>query len=76
MISSPYENLGLRYLRVTSALRERMQDGVYRDYQQNLERMIAEHTEQLEQRLREMMALNRLLQEHLHQHPQVVAPGQ
>ena len=29
MTSSPYENLGLRYLRVASALRKKMQDGVY-----------------------------------------------
>jgi CheY-like chemotaxis protein len=29
MTSSPYENLGLRYLRVANALRKKMQDGVY-----------------------------------------------
>ncbi len=29
MTSSPYANLGLRYLRVASALRKKMQDGVY-----------------------------------------------
>jgi len=29
MTSSPYENLGMRYLRVATSLRKKMQDGVY-----------------------------------------------
>jgi DNA-binding NtrC family response regulator len=39
-----------------------------RDHQHNLERMVAERTGQLERMVREVMALNGLLQEHLHRH--------
>jgi DNA-binding NtrC family response regulator len=45
-----------------------------RKYQENLERMVAERTEQLEQRVREVTALNRLFQEHLRQDSQSQPP--
>jgi DNA-binding NtrC family response regulator len=74
-VTKPF-NLDELTIRIEHALARRDLFLQNRGYQQNLERMVAERTEQLEQRVREVMALNRLLQEHLHQHPQVVAPDQ
>ena len=65
-------NLDEFTIRIEHALEKRALVLQNRDYQQNLERMVAERTEQLEQKVRELLALNVLFQEHLRQRFEVV----
>ena len=60
-------NLDQLATRLTRALDR--QAGVLRnrEYQQNLEKMLAERTERIEQRMREVTALNNLVQGHIQQ---------
>ncbi len=65
-VTKPF-NLDELTIRIEHALVRRDLLLQNREYQKNLEGMVAERTEQLEQRVREVTALNRLLQEHLRQ---------
>ena len=65
-------NLDEFTIRIEHSLEKRALVLQNRDYQQNLERMVAERTEQLEQKVRELLALNVLFQEHLRQRFEVV----
>jgi len=67
-------NLDELTIRIEHALSRRALLLQNRNYQENLERMVAERTEQLEQRVREVTALNRLFQEHLRQEAQSQPP--
>jgi DNA-binding NtrC family response regulator len=67
-------NLDELTIRIEHALSRRALLLQNREYQENLERMVAERTEQLEQRVREVTALNRLVQEHLNQDAQSQPP--
>lgn len=67
-------NLDELTIRIEHALSRRALLLQNRDYQENLEQMVAERTEQLELRVREVTALNRLIQEHLRQDAQYQPP--
>lgn len=68
-VTKPF-NLDELTIRIEHALARRDLLLQNKEYQENLERMVADRTEQLEQRVREVTALNRLLQEHLRQDAQ------
>ena len=58
------DDLGIR---IERALERRSLQIENKEYQQNLEIMVGERTERLEQRMRELRALNKLFQSHLNQ---------
>lgn len=70
-LTKPFD-LNVLAARIEHALARRALILQNREYQQKLERMVAERTEQLEQRVKELTALNRLFQEHQGQRFQVV----
>jgi DNA-binding NtrC family response regulator len=72
-LSKPFD-LNILTTRIEHALARRDLLLQNREYQKNLEGMVAERTAQLEQRVREVTALNRLLQEHLRQDAQAQPP--
>ena len=58
------DDLGIRIERALERRSLRMEN---KEYQNNLENMVADRTERLEQRMREVGALNKLFQSHLNQ---------